>query len=396
MGLPMTGDELVAIGWVTACAGSCPLYHAGVVAARIVSLDQFRGYTVLGMFVVNFLGGFAVAPALLKHHDTYCSYADTIMPQFFFAVGFAYRLTFLRRVAGSDGSGVYRRFWRRNANLMLFGAFLYLVPDAVHAMTRAHPPSLTGFLTQALRADLFQTLVHIGVTALWILPVIGARPAVRLAWACGSAGLHVILSHWFYYEWVNDVKGIDGGLLGFLTWTIPMIAGSLAYDVLAGQKVAGRAVGALLGWGAATMAFGYALSCLNLVTPPNAPAAGGIGAWLIEPPFVPPTHPVNLWTMSQRAGSVSYLTFGAGFSLSVYALFVWACDVRRWQIGIWRTLGTNALAGYVIHSVVGLGFSPVMTRRAPVGTVLVALVLYLAICYGGVRLLEKKGIHWRM
>ena len=33
-------------------------------------------------------------PAVFKHHNTYCSYADTIMPQFFFAVGFAFRLTY--------------------------------------------------------------------------------------------------------------------------------------------------------------------------------------------------------------------------------------------------------------------------------------------------------------
>ena len=44
------------------------------------------------------LGVFREVPAILKHHNTYCSYADTIMPQFFFAVGFAYRLTFLRRL----------------------------------------------------------------------------------------------------------------------------------------------------------------------------------------------------------------------------------------------------------------------------------------------------------
>jgi predicted acyltransferase len=69
---------------------------------RIVSLDQFRGYTVAGMLLVNFIGGFTAVPAIFKHHNTYCSYADTIMPQFFFAVGFAYRLTFLRR-AQADG-----------------------------------------------------------------------------------------------------------------------------------------------------------------------------------------------------------------------------------------------------------------------------------------------------
>ncbi len=67
-------------------------------APRLASLDQFRGYTVAGMFLVNFVGSYPESPALLKHHNTYCSYADTIMPQFFFAVGFAYRMTLLKRL----------------------------------------------------------------------------------------------------------------------------------------------------------------------------------------------------------------------------------------------------------------------------------------------------------
>jgi predicted acyltransferase len=36
---------------------------------RLASLDQFRGYTVLGMFLVNFVGGLAAVPAILKHHQ---------------------------------------------------------------------------------------------------------------------------------------------------------------------------------------------------------------------------------------------------------------------------------------------------------------------------------------
>ena len=40
---------------------------------RIASMDQFRGYTVAGMFVVNFLSSFAVIHPLLKHNNTYFS-----------------------------------------------------------------------------------------------------------------------------------------------------------------------------------------------------------------------------------------------------------------------------------------------------------------------------------
>ena len=82
---------------------------------RIVSMDQFRGFTVAGMFLVNFVGGYAAFAEVMKHHSDrpYFSYADTIMPQFFFAVGFAYRLTFLRRLQtvgyGSAAAAALRR-----------------------------------------------------------------------------------------------------------------------------------------------------------------------------------------------------------------------------------------------------------------------------------------------
>src|SRR5580700_1066041 len=89
--------------------------------ARIASLDQFRGYTVLGMVFVNFMGRFVELPAVFKHHNTYFSYADSIMPQFFFAVGLAYRLTYLRGIEKSGACPTYLKFLKRNLGLILLG-----------------------------------------------------------------------------------------------------------------------------------------------------------------------------------------------------------------------------------------------------------------------------------
>jgi len=80
----------------------------------------------------------------------------------------------------------------------------------------------------------------------------------------------------------------------------------------------------------------------------------------------------------------------------LHGLFVWACDARRFQIGIWRTPGSNALAGYVIHGLARWGLSSLLVRRTSLEMVLSALLLYLAICYGCVRALEWKRIYWRM
>ena len=42
-------------------------------SGRIQSLDQFRGYTVVGMLLVNFLGSFEACPQVLRHSHDYCS-----------------------------------------------------------------------------------------------------------------------------------------------------------------------------------------------------------------------------------------------------------------------------------------------------------------------------------
>ncbi|NUQ63852.1 MAG: hypothetical protein HUU20_15350 [Pirellulales bacterium] len=360
---------------------------------RLASLDQFRGYTVLAMFVVNFLGSFAVVPAILKHHNTYCSYADTVMPQFFFAAGFAYRLTYVRRSASMARRPLYLRYLRRAVGLIVLGALMYLGPDVAAALFRP-PPDVGTWALRLLGRNLFQTLVHLGVTSLWIMPVIGAAPRARVAFAAASAALHVALSYRFYYDWEMAFPGIDGGPLGFLTWTVPMLAGAAAYDIVAGSPHA--AVRRIAVRGAAMMLLGYALACVNLAAPNNAGPTGTAAAVFVEPPFVPPSRPVNYWTMSQRAGSVSYLVFGAGLSLALYALFYWMCDLRGLRWGALATLGSNALAGYVVHLALDELIKRFVSPEASAASVAGLLAVFLGCCYAAVRALEKRAIFLRL
>lgn len=91
---------------------------------RIVSMDQFRGYTVAGMFLVNFVGGMAAIHAVLKHNNNYYSYADSIMPSFIFAVGFSYRLTILRRLQQLGAFKTYLSYVKRSLALILVSLML--------------------------------------------------------------------------------------------------------------------------------------------------------------------------------------------------------------------------------------------------------------------------------
>lgn len=305
--------------------------------SRIHSLDQFRGYTVAGMFAVNFLGGYTAVPAILRHHYTYCSYADVVMPQFFFAVGFALRLVILKEIERSGQGAAFIRGIKRGLALILFGCLFYQLDGHFRTWESLKELGWSGFFEKSFRQNAFQALTHIGVTTLWVLPVIALSGRIRLAYLVASGLLHLGLSHWFWYETLQEWRVIDGGMLGFLSWTIPTLVGAFAYDWVRASP--SGAIRRLLIWGAALMALGYALSCLS---------AGGHWA---AAPFFPPLREVDLWTMSQRAGSLSYLTFAAGFSLASYAFFVWLTDLRGKQWNVFSQLGKNAFAAYVIHMI---------------------------------------------
>jgi predicted acyltransferase len=351
---------------------------------RIVSLDQFRGYTVAGMLLVNFVGGYLVVPPILKHHNTYCSYADTIMPQFFFAVGFAYRLTFLRRLATSGAWLATRAVLKRNAGLILLGFVLYHLDGRASHWAELEKLGVQGFFAQAFRRELFQTLVHIAIASIWVLPVIALGVMPRVAFLVVSGVLHLWLSSRFYFDWAWKTPVIDGGPLGFLTWTIPTLVGSLAYDAVADARDEGTAIPKLVTWSVVLMFLGYAISCL--------------GGSLAPPPFVePPTgHVVDLWTMSQRTGSVSYLTFAAGFSLAVYAGFVLFCDRGGVRLGVFRIFGQNALAAYIIHGMVAGAVKPYVPNDVPLWYLAAGFSLYFAICALFNRHLEEHKLFLRL
>ena len=102
------------------------------------------------------------------------------------------------------------------------------------------------------------------LTSIWVLPVIAAGTMVRVAYLVASAGLHLGLSYVFYFHHAWNLPVIDGGPLGFLTWTIPLLVGSLAYDAMV-PKPRGLQPGpeASWRWSVVLMGLGYLLTCLG-------------------------------------------------------------------------------------------------------------------------------------
>jgi hypothetical protein len=149
----------------------------------------------------------------------------------------------------------------------------------------------------------------------------------------------------------------------------------------------------------------------NPVIPPQEAWRGRTWQTLLaEPPFFPPPaddprvdappyelHRYwNYWMMTQRGGSLSYLTFGAGFSLLVYVLFYFLADIVGIRVGVFRTFGSNALAAYILAGMIGTAVQAFIPRDAPAWYALFAFCVDFFLIWLFVRTLEKNKIFLRV
>jgi len=316
---------------------------------RIASLDQFRGWAISAMILVNYLGHYNSMPEAFRHHREGMTFADIVVPAFLFAVGIGYRLTFLRRM---QSVGIWSARWaavRRYVTLIIVGYLVYGVDYG------------EPHFWAELNWNFWDALVDIGFAGLLALPFIERGPATRLCVGLLYCGIFQGLYDFAGYgEWVRG-NSIDGGPLGPLTQAFPLLLGTVAYDLLALRDRKRFIAGALV-LGIVCAAVGYGLSFR--------------------------------WVFSQRYGTASYLIFSAGVCMLIYLAFYLIADVGRFSIPTLTPIGRNALTLYVAQQF--LLEVHRLPETTPALTALAAFAALYAALYAAARYLDRSGYYIRL
>ncbi len=328
---------------------------------RLLSLDAFRGITMLAMVVVNNPGswgdGMRYAPL---DHATWLGWTptDLIFPSFLFIVGTALAYSLRKYREGATISrAVYGRIFRRTVILILLGISLDLFTHAC-ALWFGHEPSMrwdtlrypgvlqrialvycavsllalhTSFRAQAIFAVV--TLAAYAAALTW-LPNPGDKAAnisdtgnvVRLvdSWLLDPA-------HW--YTQGKTEKTEPEGLLSTFPSIVNGLIGYWCGLLIQRRGVSYRTAGLLVVLG--TVLFGLAL------------------AWN---PWVPIGK--KLWTSSFTLLTVGFSAIGLGICLAVFDVAGWRKLARPFEV-----VGVNSITVYLVSDYIAilLDMMPVKT-----------------------------------
>lgn len=308
---------------------------------RWESIDQFRGWSVAGMLLVNFLGYFRVMPETFRHHLTGFSFADVVAPFFIFIVGVGLRLSFLKNTEINGSFYGKKRAATRFLMLTAIGIFFY-GPD--------------------FKVNIWDALVDIGLAGVLMVPVINLSAVMR----CGIAALYLLafqcVSDWTPYgAWLFNRGSIDGGPLGPLSWIFPLAWGTLVADWYWKNVRASKFILNALLCGLSLTFLGYALSVF--------------------------------WPFSQRAMTCSYSVCSSGISILAILVFYLVVDIWRKPFPHLALLGRHALVIYLVQNVLISSWLDAQNLFNKDSGVIVAMLGFAGIycgCYCVARYLDKN------
>ncbi|MDR3714119.1 MAG: heparan-alpha-glucosaminide N-acetyltransferase domain-containing protein [Puia sp.] len=302
-------------------------------SVRLLSLDIFRGITMIAMILVNNPGIEEHAYAPLLHAKwNGITPTDFIFPSFVFMVGMAITLSYSRQVAkGTPKKQMIAKIFKRAVILFALGVFLsivplfnfsdYRIPGVLQRISIVFAVCAVLFLNKGwkFQAWLGAIILVAYCMAMTLIPVPGYGYAILEPGKNLAAWLdhYVIPGRMWQGTW--DPEGVLSTFPAIVTGICGMLAGHLVISrKTAEQKIIWLFLGGFLSF---ALANGW-----NWFFPINK----------------------NLWTSS-------FVLYVAGLDGMILASMYYIVDVlgyrKRWTFAL--AFGSNAIAAYVIADVTG-------------------------------------------
>ena len=272
---------------------------------RILSIDVFKGLTILLMVFLNTFHPYDDVPAWSKHAGEYgLTYVDLVAPFFVFMLALNMKISYKRRVEKFGKKRAAFRFIRRYLIFITIGLLLTIYID------------IDGFYFR------WGTLQVLGFSGLMVLPLLELKPFVKLTFAIILMILHQLILLTPASVIIYD--SVEGGILAVLSWGSMMILSSFLAEGLGKRKE--RVKHYFLYGG---------LICLLI----------GIGTGLV-------------WGVSRSYVSLPYILISVGVASMLYYLlyFIYEEWGRNYNFfkkeRIFSAVGKNAFIFYLIHMLI--------------------------------------------
>ncbi|HOI77528.1 MAG TPA: heparan-alpha-glucosaminide N-acetyltransferase domain-containing protein [Methanofastidiosum sp.] len=264
---------------------------------RLESIDEFRGFAIFMMVIINFLARANNVPLFLKHApDIGFTVADIVAPMFIFAIGLTYGLSFRKRVERAGKGKTYSHFFTRYMAIAGIGFFL----TAFGNLTGTYENSSNWGLLQA-----------IGAAGLFTLIFIKFSTKIR-----AIVGVLFLIFYQFMLErfWLQTIlSSSHGGIYGSLSWGAMLLLGTVFADLYHSQNNNKRFL---------------FVAIIVLV----------IGLFLLF--FIP---------ISKNRVSFSYVLVALSLSALIFEIFDYSIKKFRINIRLLSSWGKNPLLLYILH-----------------------------------------------
>lgn len=357
-------------------------------AKRLISLDAFRGFTIIGMIIVNTPGSWDYVFPPLRHATwNGLTPTDLVFPFFLFIVGVSIVLAYTKRLKSDAPKGeLVKKIIKRSILIFVFGIALNLIgsnfehfriPGVLQRIAIVFLVCSLMFLFTSKRTQILTGIVllvgyYLLMMLVWV-PDVGA--GVLLPGKNLAAWIDSVTIPFFLYQGTWDPEGVLSTLPSIATGITGMIAG---YIVVSNQKIEEKVIRLFV--------MGFFMTMV-----------GEIWGWVF---------PINknIWTSS-------YVLYTSGLASMTWAVLIFIMDMKghkKWaQFGV--IFGTNAITAYVLGYLFLIPFTniPVShgeniqslymsglinTGMMPEIASLIWAVLFTALCFIPVWYLYKKKI----